>query len=223
MFSKEAKITSIILAALALNLLFVLKANAQYSNIYVELSYGKQEVSDFEFFLNFSDFKDEGENDKVAGLAVGRKFNDNLSAEISYFKFDNVTSEITSFFPVPVFDSMGNIVSTIPSVPDFAEFELSSVQVSVIGNLRLGNRFNVFAKGGLSQGNITAKFTDNNFGGVGRASESGSGIHFGVGIVFNVTRSLALEFEYQTFDFGNNLFVDNVDVDTTTFGIRYIF
>lgn len=156
-------------------------------------------------------------------MAVGRRLNDNFAVEIGYFDFGNFESEITSFFPVPVFGSMNQIIGTIPSVPDLAEFEMSSVQISIIGSLNWGQRFKFFVKGGISEGNITVKFIDNNFNFSGRASEGGSGLHFGAGMVVNVTRSIALELEYQVSDLSNSLLSGNVELQTTTIGLRYKF
>jgi len=223
MFSKYTKIASITLAVFIVNMAIALNAHAQYSQIYVEVSYGQLALDDFEFFFDYSDFEDESGNDEVVGFAVGRRFNDNIAVEIGYFDFGSFESEITSFLPVPEFDDMGVVVALHPSVPDFSEFKISSVQMSIIGSLHWGQRFTFFVKGGISQGNVTVKFFDNNFNFVGRGSESGSGLHFGAGMMVNITRSIALELEYQASNISNSLLVDNIAMQTTTIGLRYNF
>ncbi len=223
MFSKTTKNTLITLAVFAINFTMVLNANAQYSQIYAEISYGQQELESFGFILNFSDFEDNKDNGDLGSYAIGRRFNDNVAAELSYVKFGSFESEITGFSPIEEFDDNNVLISSTPRVPDFAEFEMSAVQISVIGSIAWGRRLNFFVKGGLSQANISAKVINNNFGFTARGSESGTGLHFGAGVVVNITRSFAIEIEYQVFDISNTLLFENLDVQTTTLGLRYNF
>jgi len=59
MFSKYTKIAPITLAAFIINMAIALNADAQYSQIYAEISYGQLELDSFEQFPSYSDFEEQ--------------------------------------------------------------------------------------------------------------------------------------------------------------------
>ena len=89
-----------------------------------------------------------------------------------------------------------------------AEIDVSGWNVSGLGRLPLGEKFNVFAKLGMI-------FWDADLGGIARGSESGEDFSWGIGAGYSLTEQFGVQVEYQGFEISDADTVDMISLSGT--------
>jgi OmpA-OmpF porin, OOP family len=90
------------------------------------------------------------------------------------------------------------------------EIDVSGFNLSAMGILPVGEKFNVFAKLGMI-------FWDADLGGAGRGSESGEDFSWGVGAGYDFTDQFGARVEYQGFE------IEDADGDMISLGFSWMF
>ena len=178
-------------------------AFAQYSGYYGEVFYGSGDTK-FSFFSDLSDF--EGDSD-FYGLTIGRRFNDNIAAEVSYVELGESDAVISD-----------PIIATLDS-----QVKSRALSISAIGNYPINRYFNVFAKFGINQWDLNASVTDDRFipSVTLKGDDSGTGLNYGVGIVYQFVPSYSIKLEYLTYLLNTELFGDDIAIGGATVAFRY--
>jgi len=91
------------------------------------------------------------------------------------------------------------------------EIDVSGWNLSGIGRLPIGEKFNVFAKLGMI-------FWDADLGGIESGSDSGEDFSWGIGADFNFTDNLTVRGEYQMFEIEDT---DSVDLAALSLIYRF--
>jgi OmpA-OmpF porin, OOP family len=137
------------------------------------------------------------DTDTALKFIGGYRFNRNLGLEIGYTDLGEAT--------------FTDSISTVT-------FESSVIEVVGVGSLPIADQFSVFGKIGMYRGDVDA--SDPAFG---SASDSNTGLTFGVGAQWDFTKNLGLRGEWQRYaDVGG----DNVgesDVDVLSVGVVFRF
>jgi len=144
-----------------------------------------------------------------AGFNVGASFTD-TEVEESGFKADDSNYKIFvgwRFFERQWFGIEAQYV-------DYGKFEAagstakaSSIDLFAIFSLKLW-RFDLFAKGGVSQWDASVSAQPN---------DNGSDPAYGVGVAFRITKRLYVRAEWETFEF------DTADADMASLGVDFRF
>lgn len=179
------------------------QAQAQYSGFYGELFYGSGNTQ-FEFFNDLSDF--DNDND-FYGITVGRTFNDNIAAEVSYVDFGNPESVISN-----------PAIATLD-----AEIKARSLTISLLGTYPLSRSWVLSGKLGLNQWDLDASVTDNSASPPVTLSgeDQGSGFNYGVGLQYRLTPTYSIKISYQVYQLNPELFADDVVISGATVALRY--
>ena len=177
-------------------------AYSQYSGYYGELFYGSGDTQ-FKFFSDIPKF--DSDSDFVC-ITVGRRFNDNLAAEVSYV--DHGESEA----------SIANTIVTLDGV-----IESKAFSISAIGSYPFNRNWTLFGKFGLNQWSLDASITDVRFipSLTLSGDDRGTGINFGAGVEYRFTPSYSIRLEYLTYLLNSGLFEDDVAVNGATVALRY--
>jgi OmpA-OmpF porin, OOP family len=88
------------------------------------------------------------------------------------------------------------------------DIDVSGWNVSGIGRLPIGEKFNVFAKLGMI-------FWDADLGGIESASDSGEDFSWGIGAGFSFTDQFGMQVEYQGFEIEDTDTVDMISVSAS--------
>jgi len=183
--------------------MFALPAYSQYSGYYGEVFYGSGNT-EFKFFTDLSDY--DGDTD-FYGLTIGKKFNDNVAAEVTYADLGNSESVISD-----------PIIATLN-----AQFEAKALAISAIGTYPLGRRWDVFGKFGINQWDLEAKVTDNTSTPPVTLSgdDRGTGINYGIGVQYRITPRYSIKLEYLVYQLNSVLFEDDVVVGGGSVALRF--
>lgn len=176
---------------------------AQFSGYYGEGFYGSG-TTEFEFFTDLSDF--DGDSD-FFGLTVGRTFNDNLAAEISYIELGESDAVISN----PAIATLN------------AQIESRAIAFTAVGTYPINRYFTAFGKLGFNQWKLDASVVDTRFGSTLTLSgdDRGTGINYGLGMQYRLTPSYALKLEYLVYQLNPELFADDVVTGGLTIALRF--
>lgn len=119
-------------------------------------------------------------NPGKVGIGGGYNFSPNFGAELSYHSIGSSTYS-----------------GTILGSPVSSSVRASSIVAAVVGNLPVNNSFSVFAKLGASSNNSSQDVTVS--GTTTTKSDSKTDIYYAAGAKFNVTKSVDLYLEYESF------------------------
>jgi OmpA-OmpF porin, OOP family len=137
------------------------------------------------------------DTDTAMKFIGGYRFNRNLGVEIGYTDLGEAT--------------ITDPIST-------ATFETSVMEIVGVGSLPIAEKFSVFGKIGIYRGDVDA--SDPVFG---SASESNTGLTFGIGVQWDFTKNLGLRGEWQRYaDVGGDS-VGESDVDVMSIGVIWRF
>jgi opacity protein-like surface antigen len=136
------------------------------------------------------------EKDSMFKFFLGYRVNRNFAIEGSYIDYGDASATGQSF-----------------GVPFRVSADATAFGVAALGIIPLGERFSLFGKFGLlfSDGGATAS------GAGGSFSDSGSdtGLHLGVGAMFDITRNFGVRAEWER--------NDELEVDTMSIGLQVRF
>jgi opacity protein-like surface antigen len=177
--------------------------HAQYSGYYVEGFYGSGNA-EFNFFTDLSDFDGDA---NFYGITVGRVFNDNVAAEVSYVDFGDSESVIND-----------PVIATLD-----AQLEAQAISVTLVGNYPFSRYWTAFGKIGFNQWDLEASVTDNTSAPPITLSgeDRGSGFNYGVGLQYRITPSYAIKLEYRIYQLNPELFEDDVVIGGATVALRF--
>lgn len=178
-------------------------ARAQYSGYYGEGFFGSG-TTQFNFFTDLSDFEGDSE---FYGLTVGRVFNDNFAAEVTYVELGD--SQATISDPV---------IATLDS-----DIESWAIAATAVGTYPFNRYFTVFGKFGFNQWSLDAAVTDNRFNSqvTLSAKDRGTGINYGVGMQYRFTPRYAIKLEYLIYQLNPELFSEDVAIGGATVALRF--
>ena len=189
-------------AALALACAIPATAAAQDSGGYVGIGFGQTTINEFCSEVNsvivFFSGTPTGCDEKDTGFKIfgGYRVNRNFAIEGSYFNYGEATAR-------------GNF----PLGPGTISGEATAFGVAAVGILPVSPQFSLFGKAGLLLTDIKAKATG--AGGSATESDDETGLHFGVGAMFDFTRNLGLRLEWER--------NDEVDIDMLSIGLQVRF
>jgi OOP family OmpA-OmpF porin len=180
---------------------FALPAFAQDARFYVGGSFGEAEANGFcddirEVVIGVGTVSSCDEKDSAWKVFGGYQFNRNFAIEASYFDYGSVSAS-------------GQVVS----LPTNVSGDLSAFGIAAVGILPLGNAFSIFGKLGLlrTEVDVTASVA----GFPGSDSEDETGLHYGVGVMFDIGRNLSIRAEWER--------NDEVEVDMLSLGVQFRF
>lgn len=177
-------------------------AAAQDKGFYIGGSFGNSKLNDFCGDLDavaasvggtLSSCDDKDSTWKIfAGYRVSR----NVAIEGTYIDFGEITADGSSF-----------------GVPFRARADATGFGAAIVGIAPLSERFSLFGKFGLlvTEGDVFSTGA----GGTFSDSGSDSGLHFGVGAMFDVTPAFAIRAEWER--------EDENEIDLTTIGVQFRF
>ena len=164
------------------------------SNFYVFGSLG-----DTSFDISF-DAQNRIDGDHASyELGVGYAVNRNLSLEVGYHDFGNQNARTTC---PPGFSCIELVL------PLLTKADSTAYSLSVVGNIPLTDRFDVFGKAGISRWDI-------GFDGISSAFDtSGEDLLYGAGLRWSTGEHWKVSLEYEKVELG---------VDTAGIGVSYYF
>jgi OOP family OmpA-OmpF porin len=137
------------------------------------------------------------DTDTAMKFIGGYRFNRNFGAEIGYTDLGEAT--------------ISDPIST-------TTFEASVMELVGVGFLPLNEKFSVIGKIGMYRGDVDASDPA-----IGSASDSNTGLTFGVGVQWDFTRNLGVRGEWQRYaDVGGDT-VGESDVDVLSVGVVFRF
>lgn len=161
---------------------------------YFGIGYGSSKMKDASTALIGTAFDDK---DKAIKLFGGYEFNPNVAVEASYVDFGEFT---------------GKIGTTVTD-----RWEANALDLAVVGKIPLGN-FSLHGKLGLALWNV-----DDTFVGIS-ASESGTGISYGLGFQYNFTKQFGLRMDWEKYtDVGDANATGQSDLSTMTASVVFKF
>ncbi|HEU4923406.1 MAG TPA: outer membrane beta-barrel protein, partial [Burkholderiales bacterium] len=139
------------------------------------------------------------DKDTAWKILGGYRFTRNLAVEVGYTDFGE--------------QSASRPAGTVT-------FEATALEVVGVGSLPVADRFSVYGKIGMYRGDTDAN--DTAFGG-GSASDSNTGLTFGIGGQYDFTKNLGIRGEWQRYaDVGGDS-VGESDVDVLSVGVIWKF
>jgi OOP family OmpA-OmpF porin len=174
---------------------------AQDARFYIGGSFGQAEANGFcddlqTIATGFGSVSSCDEKDSAWKFFGGYQFNPNFAVEASYFDYGSVSAS-------------GQFLGTPISVSG----DVSAFGIAALGILPLGNNFSLFGKLGLLRTEVDAAASV--LGAAGSESEDETGLHFGVGVMFDLGRNFAIRAEWER--------NDEVEVDMMSIGIQVRF
>ncbi|MEX1033628.1 MAG: outer membrane beta-barrel protein [Cellvibrionaceae bacterium] len=220
-------------------------AAAQVGGYYLELSGGPSETT-VEFMppliqygrIQFvsSQASDFSADSDMVSLSIGTRFNDTFAMEVSYTDYGSFSGPATVTGAGFFFDRLesGEFVvrETDLFVEGDGEYETAGISASLIGNLPLGRRLNVYGKLGFVALDIdwkvvgTGVFTgdrDEQLPISGDASARTTAFSYGAGLAYRFNLSYGVRLEYQELRFDSRLFSSTAEIEGITLGIRRYF
>lgn len=138
-------------------------------------------------------------------LFAGYSFNPSFAIEAGYADLGKPSSK----FVLPT--------ETIPQTQ-----KESAWFVAGKGTLPINEQFNLFGKLGITQNKVSASWSDS--GGGGSASNSRSGVLYGIGAEYNATKQVGIRLEYEDFGkFGNSTGTGRTNTSMWSTGLSYKF
>ncbi|HEX6321484.1 MAG TPA: outer membrane beta-barrel protein [Burkholderiales bacterium] len=193
------------LAGLALAGAVASPAAAQDVGFYLGGSLGQAEASGLCSDLNILITGIPGGNGTLAScdekdsgfkLFGGYRVNRNFAVEGSYFDYGSFRANGQTF-----------------GVPFRVSGDATAWGFAALGILPVGERFSLFGKAGLLMTDMT--ITGAGVGGAGTEDESDSGLHIGVGAMFNLTRNFGIRAEWER--------NDEAEIDMLSLGLQVRF
>jgi OOP family OmpA-OmpF porin len=189
-------------AGLALACSTSVPALAQERGLYLGGGFGQAEVKGLCSDLNLlvtgvgGTISSCDQKDSAFKLFGGYRFNRNFAIEGSYFDYGDVKVSGQTF-----------------GVPFTVSGDATAWGAAAVGILPLNERFSVFGKAGLL---ITdTSVAGSGIGGTGADDEQDTGLHIGVGAVFNVTRQFGIRAEWER--------NDEAEIDMLSIGVQVNF
>lgn len=136
------------------------------------------------------------EKDSAWKLFGGYQINRNVAIEASYFDYGSITANGQTF-----------------GVPFRVNGDATAFGVAALGMLPLSNQLSLFGKLGLLRTEVDV--TAAGIGGAASESESDTGLHIGVGAMFDVTRTFSIRAEWER--------NDEAEVDMMSIGVQFRF
>jgi OmpA-OmpF porin, OOP family len=124
----------------------------------------------------------------------GYQFNRNFALEASYFDYGSVSASGQTF-----------------GVPFNVSGDATAFGIAAVGILPLGDRFSLFGKLGLL--NTEIDVTAAGIGGAFSDSDSETGLHIGVGVMFDLGRNFSMRAEWERNDEG--------EIDMISIGVQF--
>jgi OOP family OmpA-OmpF porin len=136
------------------------------------------------------------QKDSAFKLFGGYRFNRNLAVEGSYFDYGDFKADGQTF-----------------GVPFTFSGDATAWGAAAVGILPLNERFSLFGKAGLLITDVS--LAGAGAGGVAADDEQDTGLHIGIGAVFNVTRQFGIRAEWER--------NDEADIDMLSIGLQVSF
>lgn len=172
-------------------------AFAQAQGLYIGGSIGQAQVDGFcdsepGFTVTSCDDKDTGWK-----AFLGYRVNRNLAVEGSYMNGGELGGTVNSFF------GTGTVKT-----------DVTAWGIAALGILPVSERFELFGKLGFVRGESDSDVTINGTP-IASDDDSGTELTYGIGVVYNITRSLGIRAEWEN--------VDDADISLLSIGIQYKF
>ena len=172
-------------------------AFAQAQGLYIGGSIGQAQADGFcdsepGFTVTSCDDKDTGWK-----AFLGYRVNRNLAVEGSYMNGGELGGTVNSFF------GTGTVKT-----------DVTAWGIAALGILPLSERFELFGKLGFVRGESDSDVTINGTP-IPSDDDSGTELTYGIGVVYNITRSLGIRAEWEN--------VDDADISLLSIGIQYKF
>lgn len=178
-------------------------AAAQETGFYLGGAFGQtkskgfcSDVTDVTVFFFGGSVQSCDEKDNGFKIFGGYRVNRNFAVEGSYFDYGEFPARIT----------VGGNSGTLTG-------EATAWGVAAVGLLPVSDRFSLFGKAGLLFTDLSV--TAVGPGGVGVGDDEGSGLHFGVGGMFNLAGNIAIRAEWER--------NDEADIDMMSIGVQVRF
>lgn len=136
------------------------------------------------------------EKDSAWKFFGGYQFNRNFALEASYFDYGSVSASGQTF-----------------GVPFSISGDATAFGVAAVGILPLGNQFSLFGKLGLLSTEVDVAATG--VGGAFAESDSETGLHMGVGVMFDIGRNFSIRAEWER--------NDEAEIDMMSLGAQFRF
>jgi OOP family OmpA-OmpF porin len=193
--------------------LVMTSAQAADTGLYVGGSVGQAKFNDFrgsdldaEFAtLGITSSSSTDDTDTSWKAFAGYRIMKYLAVEGAYTNFGEATANTIITSP------LAGVVNTT--------VEAEAWTLSALGILPLGDKFSLFARGGVNFWNADISATGTGGGVIATASEDDDGTDwvYGVGAAYNFTNNLSVRGEWERYDF------DDGDVDLLSAGISWNF
>jgi OOP family OmpA-OmpF porin len=188
---------SMIISAVALAIPSAGMAQAQGTGFYLGAAFGQAKAEDFcevsepGFTLNSCD-------DKASAWKIfaGYRFTRYVAAEASYIQTEEFSQQLT-----------------FSGVPVTLDVDAKSYGIAALGIWPATQQFSLFGKLGIARTEAEAQGTV--LGQTITAGEDETGLHYGVGLMFDFTRNLGLRAEWEKLDKG--------EFDMWSIGLQYRF
>jgi OOP family OmpA-OmpF porin len=149
------------------------------------------------------------ETDTAWKFFGGYKFHPNFSAELGYTDFGKA-----------------KLSGTIGGIAVNSDLKANAWELDGIGSWPLGNKFSIYGKLGLYRAKMDGAATAA-AGGISAstsASETNTGLTFGVGGTYDITPTIAARLEFQRYnDVGSNDVAGKGDLDVISIGALFKF
>jgi OmpA-OmpF porin, OOP family len=136
------------------------------------------------------------EKDTAWKLFGGYQFNRHFALEASYFDYGSITANGQTF-----------------GVPFRITGDATAFGVAAVGILPLANQFSLFGKLGLLRTELD--LSASGVGGSASESDSDTGLHIGVGAMFDMGRNFSIRAEWER--------NDEAEIDMISVGVRFRF
>lgn len=223
-------------AALVLLLSLSNSASAQLGGYYAELSGGPTQstvkpIPPLSEGTAVSELKSES---TMVALTTGLRFSDNISVEVGYADYgdysgSSIGADTVFFQGVDPVTQEREILQANASIAVDAEYKLSAVTASVLGNWPVSRRWAVYGELGLIAWQAKSKLagTLTYTGDVQSVrrfradfSDSGSSFFYSAGLAYRFNLSYGFRLEYQQLKFEPDIFSSDANVSNVSLGFR---
>jgi len=136
------------------------------------------------------------EKDSAWKLFGGYQFNRHFAIEASYFDYGSVSASGQTF-----------------GVPFRITGDATAFGLAAVGILPIANHFSLFGKLGLLRTEVDV--TGSGAGGAGSESDSETGLHVGIGLMFDLGRNFSIRAEWER--------NDEAEIDMMSLGVQFRF
>lgn len=106
---------------------------------------------------------------------------------------------------------------------DSVRFKPTAIYLAAVGKMPLNEKFELFAKAGITRNSAKVNINAPTFGLVGNAKENHTNAMVGVGLAYSVTNKASVVFEYENFGKVVDYSGIKVKADMFSLGLRYAF